>query len=386
MKSKRIAELLFITATLCFLVGIMLLTAIRERETISHYENRYLTTFPVLTSETVLDGGFFREVDEFLSDHMAFRTTLSRMDALADLYLIRRPVVNEVVVLPHLLLHHFPPSPMPEPEFLAERAAARAGDLYTIWQIVKGYGGQFLYVAVPDQTAYFRADFPAFVNSHDGYRPHVAAFTAAVTERGVPFLDMGEIFAARGNPFHYYSGVDHHFSFAGAFATYEAIMQALGLSYLSEAEFIFTELPNPYVGSRGRNLWGVSPFTETLSIAEPIVPIPFTRFDNGEERPPTVFYLPETDWEEVYYTIYMGGDHAKTEIDTKRPELPSLLIFGDSFTNAVQSLIYVNFNTMTALDFRHFHDMTLAEFLVLHQPDVVVGIRDHSWLLRVGQE
>ena len=91
--------------------------------------------------------------------------------------------------------------------------------------------------------------------------------------------------------------------------------------------------------------------------------------------------LPGNDTDEVAYAAYMGGDIAETVIDTGRDELPSLLIYGDSFTNPVEGLMYYSFDEMRTVDLRHYKDMTLADYIALYQPDVVVGIRDYESLL-----
>lgn len=79
--------------------------------------------------------------------------------------------------------------------------------------------------------------------------------------------------------------------------------------------------------------------------------------------------------------LIWGGDIAETVIDTGRDELPSLLIYGDSFTNPVEGLMYYSFDEMRTVDLRHYKDMTLADDIALYQPDVVVGIRDYESLL-----
>jgi len=387
MRKRRVADTLFILLSCVLILVVLLRTTISEKESISHYENRYLAVFPEFTRETLLDGDFFPGLDAYLSDHSAFREPLSRLDVFADIHIIRRPVVNDIVVLDDLLLAYFPPEPTFDQRELDRQAGEITDDLYALNQLITEYGGQFLYVAVPDQTAFFWAEFPPYLNSRQGYIPQLEAFTRAMERRGLELLDMGELFYSQGNPCDFFSGVDHHFSFNGAFATYQAIVQRLnGQTYreipiLTEEDFIFITLPNPYVGSRGRMLWGVSPFTEHLTIAEPVAPVPFYRWDNEELRPGTVYQMPQGPEEDIYFSLYMGGDHAHTHIDTGRAHLPSILIFGDSFTNAVESLIYLNFNTMTSLDLRHFTEMSLAEFIRIHQPDFVVCIRDYGWLL-----
>ena len=48
--------------------------------------------------------------------------------------------------------------------------------------------------------------------------------------------------------------------------------------------------------------------------------------------------------EKVQYSVYMGGDMAETVVCTNRPELPSILIVGDSFTNPVEALCVYSFH------------------------------------------
>ena len=72
----------------------------------------------------------------------------------------------------------------------------------------------------------------------------------------------------------------------------------------------------------------------------------------------------------------MGGDIGEAVLKTTRPELPSLLIVGDSFTNPVETLIYQSFDETRSLDFRHYSDKTLTEYLRSYQPEVVLILRD----------
>ena len=65
----------------------------------------------------------------------------------------------------------------------------------------------------------------------------------------------------------------------------------------------------------------------------------------------------------MLYSLYMGGDVGETVIETGRPDLPSILIYGDSFTNPVECLAYYSFDEMRSIDLRHYKDMTLADYI-----------------------
>ena len=143
----------------------------------------------------------------------------------------------------------------------------------------------------------------------------------------------------------------------------------------------FTTLPNPYMGSRTRKLMGLRGNDEHLWMGTFSPDIPFTRRDNGAETASAVYQLPSDHETPLLYSFYMGGDIAETVLSTNRPDKPTGLIFGDSFTNAVECLAYYSFDELRNIDLRHYRNMTLSEYVEQYQPDVVLCIRDYESLL-----
>ncbi len=47
----------------------------------------------------------------------------------------------------------------------------------------------------------------------------------------------------------------------------------------------------------------------------------------------------------------------------------------------MECLAYYSFDEMRSIDLRHYREMSLADYIRLHQPDIVVGIRDYEALL-----
>ena len=387
MKQRKWADLLFVIGFLTFLVLALAATLLRPKSGWSYYENRNLARPVELSVETVLDGTFPASVEPVLQDHAAGRNTLLKLSAWADLHLFHRPVVNEVVPSDGMLLG-FNPYETPDPSAVSAQAESMAGQLAQLRDVVEGYGGHFYYVAVPGQYAYFADAYPDFLNSREAYTAlELPAFTRAMEEQGVNFLDMGNVLDGLGNPSEYYSLADYHYQLGGAYATYRAILEninqdlELDLTILDESSLMVETLPNPYLGSRGRKLFGLESCGEHLAIALPTASIPFTRTDNGTSTAATVYALPATETEDVLYSLYMGGDVGETVIETHRPRLPSILIYGDSFTNPVECLTYYSFDEMRSIDLRHYKNSTLADYIQTYQPDIVVGIRDYEALL-----
>lgn len=387
MKQKKIANIVLVLAFAGFLAAAMVITLGKPQGGWSYYENRTLAQMEELTPQTLWDGTFANSVEPTLQDHAAGRNTLLKLSAWMDMELFHRPVVNQVIPAEGMLLS-WNPYETPDPELIQQQADAMAGQLGALRDVVESYGGKFYYVAVPGQYTYFEETHSDFLNNRATYTDlEIPAFQQAMEEQGVTLIEMGEILAQQGNPPEYYSTVDYHYTFGGAYATYLAILERINqdfdhsLTVLDEDSLVRETLPNPYLGSRARKVFGLWETDEKLEIGLPSQPIPFSRTDNGQEAPATVYTLPGNDTDEVAYAAYMGGDIAETVIDTGRDELPSLLIYGDSFTNPVEGLMYYSFDEMRTIDLRHYKDMTLADYIALYQPDVVVGIRDYESLL-----
>ena len=95
--------------------------------------------------------------------------------------------------------------------------------------------------------------------------------------------------------------------------------------------------------------------------------------------------LPDSEATFAQYNAYMGGDKAETVIQTNRPELPDCLIFGDSFTNALETFLYTSFDETRSLDLRHYTEMGILEYVQTYQPDVVICMQnDTVYLLPEG--
>lgn len=383
---KRVSE---IVMTVCFL-GILLAglaaTLVREPEVSSYWENRLLAERPEPSVQSVGDGSYTTQLEEYLSDHAALRTTLLMSKARIDLAL-GRPVVNDVVITKHSLLPYLPYG-TGDPAKLDTWAAAMADNLKHINDTITENGGYFCYVAVPCQSVSLAEDYPWYLDSQEQLnRRKAEALALAMNERDVPFLNVEAALSQAGGSAQYASLVDNHYSMEGAFETYRLIMEKvsreteLEFPVLSAADLTLEALPNSYMGSRERKLLNMAQRDEQLSIFTPKNEIPYTRSDDGERSPSFVYELPSSDADEVTYNLYMGGDIAQTVIDTGRDELPSILIYGDSFTNPVECIAYLSFDEMHSLDLRHYHEMSLEDYICQLQPEVVVCIRDYDFLL-----
>jgi len=361
---------------LCFFIlclfGVPVLSATTASEDYSIFENRQMASFPKFSRELLFNGQYSQAWENYLSDRIVRRNKMLSAYTALEKDILKKRVVNDVIVSENTLLPFNEYERVNDSE-IAEKSAAMAKELSALNAHILKNGGKFLYVAVPEQESALKDLYPWYMNNNEEELNCIYEnFFSAMEENNVPYLDMSVEFGE--NIADYYSKLDHHFNYRGAYFTYTKIAEELGMT---PEEIIMSELPNPFFGSRNRKLYNSFESDERIIIGKAARYVRFTRTDNGKEVSPIFFAYSNTDQiSPLTYAVYMGSDVAETVINTKRPRKPNILIFGDSFTNPIESMLYLNANKLYALDLRHYSEKTLFEYISTVKPDIVLCVRD----------
>jgi len=385
---KKSPHIFFLGILLVIFVAVPLLTVAGARNNVSFYEQRSLAPLPDLSTDALLDGSFFSDIDTFLSDRLGIREKLLKTDTYLNLQL-GKPTVNGLVANSDALLdfHGYSRWSL---SYL-EGATAEIAEKYSALQdSIASYGGYFCYLGLPLQSTYFTDSYPEYMDNRQWNMSAIREnFSRAMQNESVAFLNMYNVFEAAAFPREYYFETDHHFTMTGAFVTYSALIEHLqantdfSFSNCAAADFDWHTLENPFLGSSNRKLYGLWPTTDIVQVAYPKQEIPFVRSDNGTAVDATVFALPANSEDSITYSVYMGGDIAQTVISTNRPELPNILIYGDSFTNPIETLLWTQANELHCLDFRYYSQTDLSTYIEEHRPDIVICVRDETTYLSV---
>ena len=377
---KQILQKSFVALAVLIIMAVPLLTVVSPKQGVSFYEQRYLAGIPIPTAATVLNGEFFNAIETFIQDHLVARDSLLALNTAVELAL-DRVAVNNLIVTDDALLDKFGYSRW-DLGYLTDMAKNKAGNYAALAQTVENYGGYFCFLGVPQFNIYFADKYPAFTDSRLWHATGMrTAFDQAMAEAGVPFINMYDAYQAVGMPEEYYFDSDHHYTTEGAFFACQTLLEylqenaGLDANYLKAEDYATRTLANPFLGSSNRKLYGLWDSDDRLTVMTPLEEIPYTRTDNGYPVA-EIWQLPEDDTSWVTYNAYMGGDIAETVIRTNRPDLPSILIYGDSFTNPVEAMLWPNFNETRSLDFRYYTEKTLTEYIAEYRPDYVICIRD----------
>lgn len=381
---KKFSSLLITAAFSIFIITVLAATISKNNATISFFENRALEGIPDFSRERLINDEYFKDWETWFTDHAAGRNTLLKANTWLELNLLHKPVVNNVVVQDNVLLSFIKYGRWDTSSY-KNSSEHTAENLRDFADYVEALGGKFYYIGLPEQFSYFNRLYPEYMENREwALKPMHTYFAQAMEKYGVNYIDMYAVYDALSRPKEYYSLTDHHFTFYGALKAYRTLLETINrdtgmeLRILGDDDMKIVELPNPYLGSRNRKLFGMRYMNEHAAYAVLNDPIPFKRWDNGVQTNAPVYYLPDNSKEVINYSLYMKEDYAETIIRTDREELPNALIFGDSFTNAIETLLYTAFNETRSLDMRHYTKKTLREYIAEYRPDVVICVRDDT--------
>ena len=386
-KLSHLSSVALIVCSCAILFGTTLTGLNLNHEDYSYYENRNLFSRPKLSLEGIMDGSYFTDLDTYIKERSAKREAFLRFSTFIDLHVLHRPVVNDVVVTKESLL------PFNEYEIVSDYNINYYSDVITSnlkshTDLVESYGGNFYYVAVPCQYVCKSHLYPWYLNNRSAYTSASrTALLSKLDNASVDYIDMLEYYEREGRPDSYSSNIDNHYSILGGYATYREIIDRINADHkyvldpLEDGEYSYSVVEKRYLGSRTRKLFDMWDITEPIGIITPNKDVPFVRYNYGYESSANVYSIPGANEPYATYGVYMGGDITETVIKTNRPELPTVLVYGDSFTNAVESLLWYNFDTMYTLDYRYYDKMDLHSFIDKHKPDIVICIRDYQAIL-----
>ena len=345
-------------------------------------ENRALAVFPEYNKEKLLSGEYFSEWENYVSDHIIGRDKMIKSYTLLNMRLLGKRKINNIVRgKEDTLLPYYTKELSQNLEDNFNNLPIMVANIKDLDNSIKSYGGQFIFVGLPGQSSFFKSRYQDyFENKEEYFIENETEMFQALENNNINYINMNKIFTVEPN-YEYYLKTDHHFSFNGSYRTYVEIIKklknALNLNIrepLKIKELDIITLENPILGSRNRQIYFLQPTDEKISIAYPKDTIEYEKHTDGISDS-TLYYINDEKARPTY-GVYMGGDHGEIIIDTKREELPNLLIFGDSFTNALEPLLYYHFNQTRILDLRHYKELNLFEYVNLHKPDIVIMVRD----------
>lgn len=372
---KIIMIILF--SSILFLGGYLTLT--RPDKLISETENRILKQAPKYSKEKLMDGSLFSEFDEYFKDQIVGRKRIILLSSKIDMAMKKTKYNDVVIGKDGYLLKFNSFYPEKTSKDIEKDTSYISKEIKDLNNHINKNKGKFLFVGIPTQS-YFNSDKYIYP-FNNGYQEqlHVDnSLFGKLQNYNINYIDMKNTFKNSKEQLHYKT--DHHYNHKGAYLTYVDIINNLRKNGVKIKEpFTLDELKmktidKPFRGSWNSNLNWIYKNDDRAVISTMKMP-PYDNIVNYEKRD-KIYYDKYKNY--ISYWVYMDGDKAEQVIKTNRKDLPKALIFGDSYTNAVEPLLFMHFNETRILDLRHYFDMNLYDYIEKYKPDVVIYVTSNT--------
>lgn len=318
---------------------------------LSERENRTLAPAPVFSFAALADGSFEEAVDLYLTERFPLRNACRSLRAVSELSLGKMEVGQVILCKDQSLVKHLETD---ERIFSGnirglvalEEAATEAGLPVTL--------------AVAPRSMDVRGKVLPTAFAVDGTPYETLARLLPGT------VDLRKISESSC-----WYRTDHHWTTAGAYQGYLTISPMLGISPFDESAFTPTTVSDSFYGTTdaAAGIPGVP--SDTVTLYRYPEDTSFTVSQNGTPAPLDGFYDMSKLETRDKYGVFFGGNFATLEITKSAvsgEERPTLLVYKDSFANALLPFLARHYNIL-AVDPRYAKE-PLSVFL--QQADAVL--------------
>lgn len=332
MKNKVLSILFLIT-----IFSIMLLGIIIPDKDISVSERRKLSKFPSLEIETIMNGEFFKNLNNYLVEHFPFRDFFKNIKGNISTNIFQKKDEDGIFIKDNGIYELN--------ITINEKSVTHFTDL--INKIHSNIKTENVYYAVvPDKNYYLDSSIPKL-----DYEKLELLLNKKLNN--IEYIDLFDTL----NLDSYYK-TDIHWKQEELNRVVEKIEKSMNLEKI--------ELPNQennYSKFYGA-LYG--------RIANDIKPDKITYLTNNEIENATVFDYEKNNYRKVYenndltnidsYDIYLGGAKSLLIIENKnQTNNKEIILFRDSFGSSIAPLLISNYSKITLIDLRYINSNLLTQ-------------------------
>lgn len=359
----------FLFVVLIFIFPILTVFNSAKGNSFIESENRSKAKLPLPTKETIMNGKFWSSFEDFFNDRFKFRKNLLKTKTITDMKVLGKYKFSDSILSDNKeMMFRYRSN---NGKLDKEKVKDELEHWGQISDYLKSKNTPIIVVGIPDQSHMFADKYPTWAyNQSNHYQEMRKYFFNGLEDLDIDYIDFDPI--ARENREHYYYKTDHHPNFNATLKIYDELINKINENYfpiknLNHDDIELVENPNRFIGSHNRKVFGIIDENTHAIYALPKKDIPFKRYDSGK-----LSQLGINNPNTKYYNTYMYSDNPFTVIDTDRKKLPNILIIGDSTTNALESIIWMNADKFTSLDFRHYEDKNIIEFLEENPQDIII--------------
>ena len=341
----------------------------------SQTENRYLGQRPKFTAAKLLDGSFMKDYETFITDQFPERSFFMGVKTAVERLRGRTDDNGVYFGKDGYLFGKYDGS-------LFESDTSK-NNIKSVSDFVKMYSerfgkGHFQVALAPSSSEILGDKLPAFAPVYN----QTEYIEKIRKEAGKEYItDLGDILKKHADEYVYYR-TDHHWTSLGAYYGYEAISKELGIETQSLDALKAETVSNDFLGTYDSKVntgitGGVVPDSITI-FSSPEIDKSTMMWDNNKDKSYSGIYEMDALKGKDKYTVFFGGNHSVTDINTGNNTGKTLLLIKDSFAHSLAPFLIKDYDRIIMLDLRYFNkslkkyidENNITDLLVLYStPD-----------------
>lgn len=380
MAKKEFLAVVIFTAVLA--VGGAVTVKFGHRE-YSDNENRYLTQFPQIRAEDVMDGTVQEELTDAYNDQFPGRDRLTGLSTRVKKLIGMKDIGGVYLGKNHYYFEKIMNQDISRTDYFQNlRFVNRMASL----------SGKSVVTAmlVPPPGSILKDKLPAHASLYDSDALYQ---TARETLQGVKLLDIREDLqeagafsqstgaAVKAKERQVYYRTDHHWTQYGAYVGYRAYMAQMKRKAASYDSFDIKKFSDSFYGTLYSKALDEDAVPDTMEIPEKLPEAEITC--DGKEIS-GVYDRSKQDQKDKY-AVYFGGNYGEVDIQMKDPGNDrTLLIFKDSFANSMVPFLMKDYARIRMIDLRYFKK-SVQKYLKENPADEVLVLYELSSFAQADQ-
>ena len=324
------------------------------RQEISEAERRPLAQMPEIKVETLLNGKFMSQFEDFALDQFPLRDTFRQVKSLFHYYILGQKDNNDIYIADGFAVkQEYPYNPDS-----VDHALNRFNHLYE--KYLKDSGGKITMTIVPDKGYYLGASSGHLTMD---YEAMFAAF-----EAGMPwaeFVDITNTLDAQD-----YYRTDTHWRQEKLLDTAAKLCEVLGVAAPKVEDYTPVPLERPFYGVYyGQAALPMEP--ETMYVMESDLLNSCTVLDWESGKNNAVYDMSKLESKDLY-DVFLSGSRSLLTIENPNASTDrELIVFRDSFGSSIVPLLTQDYARVTLVDIRYIQIDVLGRFLEFKGQDVL---------------
>ena len=324
------------------------------RTDISEAERRPLAQMPEIKTETLLNGKFMSQFEDFALDQFPLRDTFRQAKSLFHYYVLGQKDNNDIYIADGYAVKQEYPY---DPESV-DHALERFNHLYE--KYLKESGGHIVMTIVPDKGYYLGESSGHLTMDYE------AMFTALETGMNwAEFVDITDTLYAQD-----YYRTDTHWRQEKILDIAAKLSRALGVTEPKQGDFTAVALERPFYGVYyGQAALPMEPETMYVLTSDLLRQCRVYDYESGKYT--DVYNMDKLESRDLY-DVFLSGSRSLLTIENPNAATDKeLIVFRDSFGSSIAPLLVQDYAKVTLVDIRYIQIDMLDRFLEFNGQDVL---------------